>query len=431
MSAAPPKKSAHPKSAAKVGRKRLILLGATGSIGENTLKVLRGHPDRLELVAIAGRSKCRELDAIAREFNVPHVGVFDEKAAKAARKEGLFAGRTLHVGPKGLEELACLPEGDMVVAAVVGTLGLKPALAAIKAGKDIALANKEILVLAGQFVMAEARARGVTVVPLDSEHNAIFQCLDGERPENVAKLLLTASGGPFRNFTRAQMNAVTPEAALKHPNWAMGPKVTVDSSTMANKGLEVIEAHWLFGLPAERIQVVVHPQSIVHSMVEFVDGSIIAQLCPPSMTFPIQHSLLYPDRAAGVCPTLDFSQILRLDFQPPNLELFPCLGLAFAALRAGGAAPAAFNAANEIAVAAFLERRIGYLDIARVIESTLNALGATPLRNLDDVLAADSKARRLAAAAVKKLKNKDLPASLPGRSKTAQSSVKLQPRSGV
>jgi 1-deoxy-D-xylulose-5-phosphate reductoisomerase len=387
-----------------VKKKRLVLLGATGSIGESTLKVLRMHPDRLELVAVAARTNCRELDKIAREFKVKHVGVFDEAAAKAAKKEGLFKGCTVHVGPQGLEELARLPEGDMVVAAVVGTLGLKPTLAAIKAGKDIALANKEILVLAGQFVMAAAKKHGVAVVPLDSEHNAIFQCLHGDRHQDVAKLLLTASGGPFRDYTLAQMAGVTTEAALKHPNWDMGPKVTIDSSTMANKGLEVIEAHWLFGLPADRIQVVVHPQSIVHSMVEFVDGSIIAQLCPPSMTFPIQHSLLHPERAAGVCPTLDFSKQLNLHFHPPDLERFPCLRLAYAALRAEGAAPAAFNAANEVAVAAFLNHKIGYLDIPRVIGATLDSLPATTLHDLDDVLAADAAARRRAAAAVKKIK---------------------------
>ncbi len=387
-------------------KKRLVLLGATGSIGESTLKVLRAHRDKLELVAVAGRTNCAKLDAIAREFHVQHVGVFDEAAAHAAKKSGLFAGRKMHVGPAGLEELARLPAGDMVVAAVVGTLGLKPTLAAIKAGKDIALANKEILVLAGQFVMAAAKKHGVAVVPLDSEHNAVFQCLDGERREDVAKLLLTASGGPFRDYKRQQMAAVTPAAALKHPNWNMGPKVTIDSSTMANKGLEVIEAHWLFGLPAERIEVVVHPQSIVHSMVQFVDGSIIAQLSPPSMTFPIQHSLLYPGRADGVTPTLDFRKKLSLDFRPPNLDLFPCLRLAYEALRAEGAAPGAFNAANEVAVAAFLENRISYLDIPRIIEATLNRLPAVRLRNIDDVLDADADARLRAAEVVKKIKKR-------------------------
>ncbi len=384
-------------------KKRLVLLGATGSIGDSTLQVVRKHPDKLEIVAVAAHKNCAKLDAIAREFKVKHVGVFDEAAALAAKKAGLFKGCTLHVGPQGLEELARLPAGDMVVAAVVGTLGLKPTLAAIKAGKDIALANKEILVLAGEFVMAAAKKHGITVVPLDSEHNAIFQCLDGERPQDVAKLLLTASGGPFRDYTRAQMAAVGPEAALKHPNWDMGPKVTIDSSTMANKGLEVIEAHWLFGLPAERIQVVVHPQSIVHSMVQFVDGSIIAQLSPPSMTFPIQHSILYPGRAEGVAQTVDFTQKLSLDFRPPNLDLFPCLRLAFAALKAKGAALGTFNAANEIAVAAFLARRIHYLDIPRVIEKTLATLPPTRLRNLDDILEADASARRRATTTVDKL----------------------------
>jgi 1-deoxy-D-xylulose-5-phosphate reductoisomerase len=391
------------KSSAK-RKKRLVLLGATGSIGENTLKVLRGHRDKLELVAVAAHKNCAKLDEIAREFRVPHVGIFDEASANEAKRNGLFKGRTVHVGPAGLVELACLPEGDMVVAAVVGTLGLKPTLAAIRAGKDIALANKEILVLAGQFVMAAARQHDVKVVPLDSEHNAIFQCLDGERAQDIAKLLLTASGGPFRNFTRAQMAKVTPDAALKHPNWNMGPKVTIDSSTMANKGLEVIEAHWLFGVSADRIEVVVHPQSIVHSMVEFVDGSIIAQMCPPSMTFPVQHSILYPGRAKGVTPTLDFSQKLSLEFHPPDYKRFPCLRLAFAALRAEGAAPATFNAANEVAVAAFLERRIGYLDIPRVIEKALASLPGNKLRNLDDVLDADADARLRAAAVVKRIR---------------------------
>jgi 1-deoxy-D-xylulose-5-phosphate reductoisomerase len=382
------------KKAPLAGRKkRIVLLGATGSIGDSTLQVLRKHPDKLELVAVAGRSKCRELDAIAREFNVREVGIFDEAAANAAKAEGLFAGRKVHVGPEGLVELASLPEGDMVVAAVVGTLGLKPTLAAIHAGKDIALANKEILVLAGKFVMAAAKRQGVAVVPLDSEHNAIFQCLDGAKPESIGKILLTASGGPFRDYTREQMAGVTPELALKHPNWAMGPKVTIDSSTMANKGLEVIEAHWLFGLPAERIQVVVHPQSIVHSMVQYVDGSILAQLCPPSMTFPVQHSLLYPERAEGVCPTVDFTQLLRLDFRPPDLERFPCLGLAYAALRTGGVATGTFNAANEVAVAAFLERKLKYLDIPRVVEATLAATPAREPADLDEVLAADAEAR--------------------------------------
>ncbi len=396
MSAAPFKKSVQLKTVERLGRKRIVLLGATGSIGDSTLQVLRKHPDKLELVAIAGRTKCAELDAIAREFKVKHVGVFDEAAARGAKKAGLFKGRKVHVGLEGLVELACLPEGEMVVAAVVGTLGLKPTLAAIEAGKDIALANKEILVLAGKFVMAAAKKHGVAVVPLDSEHNAIFQCLEAGRRVDVAKILLTASGGPFRDYTREQMAGVTPEAALKHPNWAMGPKVTIDSSTMANKGLEVIEARWLFGLRPEQIEVVVHPQSIVHSMVQFVDGSVIAQLCPPSMTFPVQHSLLYPARAEGVCATVDFQQGLRLDFRAPDLARFPCLGLAYAALRAGGAATGTFNAANEVAVAAFLERRLGYLEIPRVIEATLAAMPGREPKNLDEVLAADAEARRVA-----------------------------------
>ncbi|QYY36932.1 1-deoxy-D-xylulose-5-phosphate reductoisomerase [Ruficoccus sp. ZRK36] len=378
--------------------KKIVLLGATGSIGENTLRVVAKHPDKLELLAIAGRRRWRDLARIAKEFNVPHVAIYDEAACTEAKASGEFPAETkLYCGLEGLIAVSVLEEAELVVPAVVGTLSLKPTLAALEKGKDIALASKEILVLAGKFVMETAKKSGSRMLPLDSEHNAIFQCLQGERKVDVDRLILTASGGPFRDFTREQMTTVTKEMALKHPNWDMGPKITIDSSTMANKGLELIEARWLFDLPADRIDVTIHPQSIVHSMVQYVDGSILAQLCPPVMTFAIQHTLLYPERAVGVDATLDFSQLMSLEFRPPDEVQFPCLRLAREAALAGGIATGAFNASNEVAVEAFVADRIGYLDIPRVIEQTLSAISNHDPDNLDDLLAADAEARRIAA----------------------------------
>ncbi len=378
--------------------KNLVLLGATGSIGENALRIVQAHPDRLKLLAIAGKRRWKPLAKIAKDFAVKHVGIFDDDALAEARASGEFAADTVfYAGLEGLEELACLPEADMVADAVVGTLSLKPALAALNCGKDLALASKEILVMAGKFVTAKAREKNVRILPMDSEHNAIFQCLHGEKMEHVEKLILTASGGPFRDYTAAQMETVTLEAALKHPNWDMGPKVTIDSSTMANKGLEVIEAHWLFGKGREAIDVVVHPQSIVHSMVRYVDGSVLAHLSPPIMTFAIQHALLYPERAAGVDAPCDFTQALQLDFRPPDYGRFPCLRLAMEAMAAEGVAPAVFNASNEVAVDAFVAGKIGYCDIAKTIEATLEAIPAQDPDSLDDIIAADTEARRLAA----------------------------------
>lgn len=381
--------------------KKIVLLGATGSIGENTLRVVRKHPEKLELLAIAGRKRWQELARVAKEFNVPHVAIYDEQCYAEAKASGEFPAETqLYGGLEGLIAVATLAEARLVVPAVVGTLALKPTLAALEQGKDIALASKEILVLAGHFVMETAKKHGSLMLPLDSEHNAIFQCLQGEREVDVDRLILTASGGPFRDFTREQMAAVTKEMALKHPNWDMGPKITIDSSTMANKGLELIEARWLFDMPADRIDVVIHPQSIVHSMVQYVDGSIIAQLSPPIMTFAIQHTLLYPERGAGVDATLDFSRLMQLDFRPPCIEQFPCLRLAREAALAGGIATGAFNAANEIAVDAFVTEKIGYLDIARVIEQTLESIANRDPDNLEALLAADTEAREIAAEKV-------------------------------
>jgi 1-deoxy-D-xylulose-5-phosphate reductoisomerase len=382
--------------------KRVVLLGATGSIGESALRVIAAHPGRLELVAVAAHRRLDSLAGIARRFpSVRHVGLFDGPAADAAASSGLFpAGIRLHRGSEGLIALATLPEADLVLLAVVGTAGFEPALAALQAGKDLALASKEVIVLGGKFVMAAARASKGRLLPVDSEHNALFQCLEGRTPSTVARIVLTASGGAFRDWPVERLSDVTPADALKHPNWAMGPKITVDSATLANKGLEMIEAQCLFGLHADQCQAVLHPQSIVHSLVEFTDGVMLAQLCPPSMTFPIQHALLYPDRAKGVEAPLGLDQLLQLDFRPVDETRFPLLRLAKACMQAGGAAPAVYNAANEVAVAAFLDHRLSFLDISRVVERTLDACRPAEAGDLAAVRAIDREARRVATAAL-------------------------------
>ena len=378
-------------------RKRIVLLGATGSIGESTLRVLAAHADRLELVGIAAHTNAAKLAAIARRFAVPHVALGDPAAAAAAQSDGIFPpGTTIHAGLGGLTELATLPQADLVLVAVVGTTALRPTLAAITAGKDIALASKEILVLAGKFVMAAARERGVRLLPVDSEHNALFQCLAGAPTREVRRMIVTASGGAFRDRAPAELAGVRPEDALRHPNWSMGPKITVDSATLANKGLEMIEAQWLFGLRAEQVEAVIHPQSIVHGLVEFTDGSILAQLTPPSMTFAIQHCLLHPERRSGVEPTLDFQKLMTLDFRPVDPARHPCLRHATDAMRAGGSAPAIFNAANEVAVAAFLAHRLPFLAIARVVGETLARIPVVEPSSVEEVLAVDQHARATA-----------------------------------
>lgn len=378
-----------------IEKKRVILLGATGSIGENACRVIAQHPDSLELVGVACRTRYEELATVARRFSVNHVAIFDEDAAREARHSGLFpSGTEILSGMSGLTELARLPAGDIVLSAVVGTLGLKPTLAAIEAGRDIALASKEILVLAGKFVTAAARAHGVRIIPVDSEHSALFQCLQGQEPDAVSRLIITASGGPFLDWPLEKLHQVTPADALKHPTWAMGPKVTIDSATMANKGLELIEASWLFDVPPERLDVTIHPQSIVHSLVEFRDGSTLSQLSPPSMTFPIQYALLYPNRLPGVDAGLDFSRPFNLEFRPVEKERYPCLQLAREALEAGGNAPAVFNAANEVAVEAFLANRLPYLEIPALIRNTLERSPMIEPAHLDDILEADAAARR-------------------------------------
>ncbi len=381
-------------------KKRIVLLGATGSIGESTLRVIAAHRDRLELVGIAAQRNGDRLAEIARQFGVRHVALHDPAAFVAARTNPAFpAGTQFHAGADGLSQLATLPEADIVLIAVVGTAGLQPALAAIAARKTIALASKEILVMAGKFVMAAARASGSQLLPVDSEHNAVFQCLEGHRGADVRRLLLTASGGAFRDWPMEKLAQVTPADALKHPNWAMGPKITVDSATLANKGLELIEAQWLFNLQADQCQAVLHTQSIVHCLVEFTDGSMLAQLSPPSMTFPIQHALFYPERAPAATDSgLPLDQLLSLDFRPVDELRYPCLRLAREAMRAGGTAPAIFNAANEIAVAAFLGGKIPFLAIPQVVEYTLSSLKTVEPISLDEVVATDLTARATATS---------------------------------
>ncbi|MBL9210372.1 MAG: 1-deoxy-D-xylulose-5-phosphate reductoisomerase [Opitutaceae bacterium] len=388
-------------------KKRVVLLGATGSIGENTLRVLAAHRDRLELVGVAARANWEKLATITGQFGVRDVALFEPGACAAARAHpaAFPPGTRVHGGLDGLNALARLPEADIVLVAVVGTTGLEPALTALAAGKDLALASKEILVLAGKFVMAEARRHGGRLLPVDSEHNAVFQCLEGHRAtagaadaaSGVRRVVLTASGGAFRDWPVERLAAATPADALKHPNWAMGPKITVDSATLANKGLELIEAQWLFGLQPGQCAAVLHPQSIVHCLVEFADGAMLAQLCPPSMTFPIQHALLYPERVPGADAGLDLSRLLNLEFRPVDAARFPMLQLAQAAMAAGGVAPAIYNAANELAVAAFLDGRIPFLAIPQVVEHTLATIRNFEPDVLSAVVAIDAESRRVAA----------------------------------
>ncbi|MCS7154535.1 MAG: 1-deoxy-D-xylulose-5-phosphate reductoisomerase [Bacteroidetes bacterium] len=355
-------------------RRELVLLGSTGSIGTQALEVIALFPDRFRVRALVAHSQVERLAEQARRF-LPDQVILLNPAGQEALREAL-RGLPIRVtaGMEAAEEAAADPAADVVISALVGFAGLRPTLAALRSGKRVALANKESLVVAGHLIKHLQQRTGASLIPIDSEHSAILQCLAGERPESVEKLILTASGGPFRTYSAAQLERVTPEQALRHPNWAMGAKITIDSATLMNKGLEVIEAYWLFGLPAERIQVLVHPQSIVHSMIQFVDGSVKAQLGQPDMRLPIQYALTYPDRLPTLYPRLDWSQIQQLDFEPPDLVRFPALGLAYAALRRGGSAPAVLNAANEVAVNLFLSGRIGFTRIAALVEAALEAL---------------------------------------------------------
>ena len=377
--------------------RRLTVLGATGSIGVSTLDVVARHPDRFEIVALSGH---RQIDRLAEQCIAfaPRIAVVADADAAVVLRERL-AGRVptevMH-GVEALEMVAALPEVDTVMAAIVGAAGLRSALAAARAGKRILLANKESLVMSGDLFMREVSAHGATLLPIDSEHNAVFQCMPAKGREGVRRILLTASGGPFRRTPIADLANVTPEQACAHPNWDMGRKISVDSATMMNKGLEVIEARWLFDTPADRIDVVIHPQSIVHSMVEYVDGSVLAQMGNPDMRTPIAHALAWPERIESGVGVLDLAAAADLVFERPDLDRFPCLKLAFDALRAGAGTPAVLNAANEVAVAAFLEHRLGFRAIADVIAATLDTLPDQPSSTLDEVFAADAAAREVA-----------------------------------
>jgi 1-deoxy-D-xylulose-5-phosphate reductoisomerase len=376
----------------------LAVLGATGSIGASTLDVAARHPDRYRVFALSAHGSADALLELCRAHK-PRYAVLSGVAESGELKKRFLAEKTeLLFGAGALEEIAAHPECDAVMAAIVGAAGLASTLAAARAGKRVLLANKEALVMTGPLMMAAARAGGAQVVPVDSEHNAVFQCFSDKK--FVKRIVLTASGGPFRTTPLEKLEGVTPDQACAHPNWVMGRKISVDSATMMNKALEVIEARWLFDLEPERIEVVIHPQSIIHSLVEYADGSMLAQLSNPDMRVPIAHALAYPERVASGAQPLDLSLVKNLSFERPDPARFPGLALAYAALRAGGTAPAALNAANEVAVEAFLAHRLAFTGIGRVIETTLERCETRPAERLDAVLEADAQARRTAASLV-------------------------------
>jgi 1-deoxy-D-xylulose-5-phosphate reductoisomerase len=365
--------------------------------------VVRAHPTLLSVAGLAAHSRWRELIAPVKEFNVKTIALADPAAAAAARASGEFNGVRILEGVEGLTEVASLPEVKTVVSAVVGTAGLQPTLAAIAAKKDIALASKELLVLAGKFITAAAQKSGSRLLPVDSEHNAIHQLLRDKPKQEIARLVLTASGGAFRDTPIEQLKSVTPAQALQHPNWNMGPKVTIDSATMANKGLEIIEAQWLFNMPVSQIDVVIHPQSIIHSLITLTDGTLQAQLSAPDMAYPIQDCLLYPKRLPCPARSLNLNELLTLSMSPPDPARYPCLRLAQQVATIGGTAPAIFNAANEIAVSAFIEGKIAFTDIARLIEKTLTQSKTREPSSLSDVLQADAEARSLTTQLIQRL----------------------------
>ena len=373
--------------------KRISILGSTGSIGQSTLSVVEKYPELFSVVALAAGNNIELLERQIRKYRPSIVSVLSERSAGDLKKRCSDLSVRILFGVEGMIQAAAADEADITVSAIVGTAGLVPTMAAIRAGKDIALANKETLVTAGELVMAEGRAKGIRILPVDSEHCAIFQCLLAGKRQEVRKLVLTASGGPFRSYSKKELAEATPAQALKHPTWSMGRKITIDSATLMNKGLEVIEARWLFDIAPEKIKALVHPQSIVHSMVEYHDGAVVAQLGMPDMRGPIAYALSYPDRLTDASPALDLAQVGTLTFEEPDLDRFPCLAYAFDALNAGGSMPAALSAANEVAVRYFLEEKIGYPDIARVIRSTMDAHTPSHIRTVEDALKADLWAR--------------------------------------
>ena len=382
----------------------VTILGATGSIGRQTLDVLARNPERYRVLGLTAGHRWRELAEHCLTWRPRFAALADEQAAEALRNHLREAGSHTQVlaGHAGVAEVAALQEADTVVAAIVGAAGVRPTLAAVEAGKKILLANKETLVVTGALFMEAVKRHGATLLPVDSEHNAIFQCLPAEGVgPGVRRLLLTASGGPFRGWTREQLTEVTPEQAVCHPNWDMGPKISVDSATLMNKGLEYIEACWLFDVAPERIEVVIHPQSVVHSMVEYLDGSVLAQMGTPDMRTPIACALSWPERIESGASSLDFATLSGLDFQAPDNDAFPCLGLARQAMEEGGAATAVLNAANEEAVAAFLDRRLGFNAIGAVVEETLQRTPSSRCADVDAVMDVDARARDLARSLIR------------------------------
>ncbi len=379
-------------------KRKVVLLGSTGSIGTSTLKVARELPEEFEIIGLAASSSVENLAAQARETGARHVAIYDA-SQEAALRSLLPSDVRIYVGAAGLLEIATLAEADIVLVAIVGTAGLHPALAAIEAGKNLAIASKEILVMAGEIITAAAGKSGVKLLPVDSEHNAIFQCLEGHRGSDaeISRLILTASGGPFRTWSNEEIAKVTLDQALKHPTWEMGPKITIDSATLFNKGLEMIEARWLFGIGMERIDVVVHPQSIVHSMVEFTDGSVLAQMSRTDMCFPIQYALTWPRRVKGGLQPLDFPTLAKLEFEAPRTDDFPALDLARRAGLTGGTLPAVLNAANEVAVDAFRAGKMTFLGIWQCVAAVMDAHVVMPADTLDAIVAADRWARETAA----------------------------------
>jgi 1-deoxy-D-xylulose-5-phosphate reductoisomerase len=375
-----------------VRKRRVVVLGATGSIGTSALKVARDIPDRMEIVGLAAQRSIAPMASAIAEFGVRHAAMWESSSAEELQ-QAVGTSCQVSMGEAGLIELATLDEADLVLIAIVGTAGLKPALAALEAGKDIAVASKEILVMAGEIVMETARRTGCLVLPIDSEHNAIYQCLEEREPSEVSRLILTASGGPFRNWSAAQIAAATKAQALKHPTWEMGQKITIDSATLFNKGLEMIEARWLFDVEMARVDVIVHPQSIVHSMVEFIDGSVLAQLSHSDMCFPIQYAVTWPVRVKNSLRPLNFAELGKLEFEAPRTDDFPALNLARQAGTVGGTLPAVLNAANEVAVAAFLAEQISFPAIWEIVAAVMQAHTVVLHPCLDAIIEADAWAR--------------------------------------
>lgn len=384
-----------PCSDATRSPRNLTILGSTGTIGQNTLRLIAAHPERFTVDTLTARDNAELLAQQAKASNAKRAIVYNESAYTALKSALSGSGIEALTGEQAVIDAAANTR-DVVMSAIVGAAALKPTLAAIRSGAAVALANKECLVCAGDLMMAEVRKHNATLIPVDSEHNAIFQLFDTKHPEQVEKVTLTASGGPFRNWTREQMQQVTPQQAIKHPNWNMGAKISVDSATLMNKGLELIEAYRLFPLKAEQLDVLIHPQSIVHCLVQMIDGSVLAQMSMPDMCTPIAYALAWPERVAAPVQKLDLAAIGNLQFEAPDETRFPALKLARQALKQGGNAATVLNAANEIAVSRFLKQEIGFLDIAKCVERTLEKMDNAPLNSIDDVLACDAEARRIA-----------------------------------